>query len=297
MSDPQSDAPTNRPGQSSLAFRVTTREASLARMLARLPEVTIPSGPNAGTRPLAALTTRAETDPTMALLDGWGSVLDVLSFYQERFLNEGFLRTATEARSVRELATTLGYKPAPATAASAYLAYTVDTTPGMPKKIALAAGAKVLCVPSGGGTPQTYETTAPFEARAEWNALTPRLTMPQILGSSGTLVYKLRLKTLTSGLVVGSLVRFTDGSYEAVVRVTGVSLSTQDEYTEVSFENLKNSVRLAALGTAPAGEARLVPQTLDAAAIQAHFLARSWDDAELRALLSARGIAEDDFRA
>lgn len=297
MSDPQSDAPTNRPGQSALAYRVTTREASLARMLARLPEVTIPGGPNAGSRPLAALTTRAETDPTMALLDGWGCVLDVLSFYQERILNEGFLRTATEALSVRELARTLGYKPAPATAASAYLAYTVDTTPGMPKKIALTAGAKVLCVPSGGGTPQTYETTESFESRVEWNALLPRLTMPQTLGSTGTLVYKMRLATLTSGLSVGSMVRFSDGSYEAVVRVTGVSLSAQDGYTEVSFENLKNSVRLAALGTAPAGDARLVPQTLDEAAIKTHILAKSWGDTELRALLSARGIAEDDFRA
>lgn len=297
MSDPQSDAPINRPGQSALAFRVITREASLARMLARLPEVTIPSGPNAGSRPLAALTTRDETDPTMALLDGWGCVLDVLSFYQERILNEGFLRTATEARSVRELATALGYKPAPATAASAYLAYTVDTTPGMPKKIALAAGAKVLCVPSGGGTPQTYETTASLEARAEWNALKPRLTMPQTLGSTGTVVCKMRLATLTSGLSVGNMVRFLDGTYEAVARVTGVSLSTPDEYTEISFENIKNTVRLAALGTAPAGDARLLPQTLDEAAIKTHILAKSWDDADLRALLGARGIAEDDFRA
>lgn len=297
MSDPQSDAPINRPGQSALAFRVTTREASLARMLARLPAVTIPGGPNAGSRPLAALTTRAETDPTVALLDGWGAVLDVLSFYQERILNEGFLRTATEARSVRELATTLGYKPAPATAASAYLAYTVDTTPGMPKKIALSAGAKVLCIPSGGGTPQTYETTESFEARAEWNALAPRLTMPQSLGSTGTLVYKLRLKTLTSGLSVGSMIRVTDGTYEAVVRVTGVSIQAQDEYTEISFENIKNGVRLAMLGTAPTGNASLVPQTLDAAAIKTHVLAKSWDDADLRALLLTRGIAEDDFRA
>ena len=40
----------------------------------------------------------------MALIDACACVADVLTFYQERIANEGFLRTATERRSVLELA-------------------------------------------------------------------------------------------------------------------------------------------------------------------------------------------------
>ena len=52
--------------------------------------------PGDGARPLVALTTRAADDPAIALLDAWATVGDVLTFYQERIANEGFLRTATE---------------------------------------------------------------------------------------------------------------------------------------------------------------------------------------------------------
>ena len=47
----------------------------------------------------------------IALLDAWATVGDVLTFYQERIANEGYLRTATERRSVLELARLVGYAP------------------------------------------------------------------------------------------------------------------------------------------------------------------------------------------
>ncbi len=58
---------------------------------------------------LAALKTREPGDPSMALLDAWATVGDVLTFYQERIANEGYLRTAIERRSVLELARLIGY--------------------------------------------------------------------------------------------------------------------------------------------------------------------------------------------
>jgi hypothetical protein len=54
------------------------------------------------TYPLLNLTTRDPSDPAMALLDAWATVADVLAFYQERIANEGYLRTATERRSILE---------------------------------------------------------------------------------------------------------------------------------------------------------------------------------------------------
>ena len=61
-----------------------------------------------------ALTTRDADDPAIALLDAWATVADVLTFYQERIANEGYLRTATERRSVLELARLIGYRSGPA---------------------------------------------------------------------------------------------------------------------------------------------------------------------------------------
>ena len=54
-----------------------------------------------GARPLR---TRDSTDFSIALLDAWAVALDILTFYQERFANEAFLRTAVDQRSVFELA-------------------------------------------------------------------------------------------------------------------------------------------------------------------------------------------------
>ena len=97
------DTVDNAPGLAALAYRVGTHGTILRRMLAQLPLQTIDDA-SGGHRPLARLTTRASGDPAIALLDAWATVGDVLTFYQERIANEGFLRTATERRSVLELA-------------------------------------------------------------------------------------------------------------------------------------------------------------------------------------------------
>ena len=53
-------------------------------------------------------------------------VADVLTFYQERLANESFLRTASERRSILELARLIGYELHPGVAASGFLAFTLD---------------------------------------------------------------------------------------------------------------------------------------------------------------------------
>ena len=83
----------NRPGLDALAYRIGTQSAFLETMKAELSSAA-----------LAGLTTREGSDPSIALLDAWAVVADVLTFYQERIANEGYLRTATERRSVLELA-------------------------------------------------------------------------------------------------------------------------------------------------------------------------------------------------
>src|SRR5262245_54903810 len=76
---------TNLPGLSALAYRVGTQNSFKTSMLATV------SGPDG----IDTLTTRHDDDPAIALLNAAATMLDVLTFYQERIANEGFLRTAT----------------------------------------------------------------------------------------------------------------------------------------------------------------------------------------------------------
>ena len=76
------------------------------------------------------------------LLDAFAVTGDVLTFYQERIANEGYLGTATQDRSVRELARLIGYEPSPGVSAGTYLAFTLDSDPETPVTIAAGTGAQ-----------------------------------------------------------------------------------------------------------------------------------------------------------
>ncbi len=162
----------NPAGADQLAARVGTRDSFLAAMLARLTSGDYPR--------LAELRTRRPDDPAIALLDAWATAADVLTFYTERVANEAFLRTARERRSLVELANLVGYRPGPGVAANTFLAF------GLEKGVlqtavetVIPAGTAVKSVPAGNELPQTFETAEAMTARGEWNALRPRMSLPQ----------------------------------------------------------------------------------------------------------------------
>jgi predicted phage baseplate assembly protein len=132
-------------------------------------------------RPLKDLSTRSADDFSVAILDAWAVTVDVVTFYQERIANEGFLRTATERRSVLELGRAIGYELNPGVAASAFLSFTVEDAAGAPGVATVPQATKIQSIPAPGQLPQTFETSADLTARAEYNALTPRLSRPQEL--------------------------------------------------------------------------------------------------------------------
>jgi predicted phage baseplate assembly protein len=178
----------NRPGLSALVYRVGTHATFLETMLARLSthylEVTEAGAeaerhghPTPRSHPLHGLTTRDPQDASIAFLDAWATVADVLTFYQERVANEGYLRTAIERRSVLELARLLGYQPRPGVASSTHLAYTLEDS----KEATIPAGSRAQSVPGPGELPQSFETAEDLYARAEWNLLQPRLQRPQAM--------------------------------------------------------------------------------------------------------------------
>ncbi|RAP78310.1 putative baseplate assembly protein [Paenibacillus montanisoli] len=158
----------NPPGMAEIAYRVGTHSTFKQSMLARLSNSQRPE--------LASLTTRSDDDFAIALLDAWAIVADILTFYQERIANESYLRTATERLSLLELARRIGYELRPGVAASVYLAFTIENAPGAPHVTTIPVGTQIQSVPGPGEQAQTFETVAQIQARAAWNAMTPRLT-------------------------------------------------------------------------------------------------------------------------
>jgi len=179
---------TNRPGLNAVAYRVGTQPLFKESMLAQLSTSKQPA--------LYPLTTRNNDDFSIALLDAWAMVADILTFYQERIANESYLKTATERMSVLELARLIGYEFQPGLAAGTYLSFIINSSLPVPGQAAIArmpvvqvnTGTKVQSVPAPGEQAQTFETVEDIEARVEWNAILPRLTRKQVLGTDSNTI-------------------------------------------------------------------------------------------------------------
>ncbi|MEK6300579.1 MAG: putative baseplate assembly protein [Acidobacteriota bacterium] len=167
----------NRPGLNAIVYRAGTHGSFLETMKARLSSSEFPE--------LAGLTTRESSDASIALLDAWAIVADVLTFYQERIAIEGFLRTATERRSILELARLVGYRLRPGLAASVYLAYTLEPTQ---QTTIIDIGNKAQSLPGPNETPQVFETAEKLIAHSGLNLMRPRLTHSQVFQSAEQLI-------------------------------------------------------------------------------------------------------------
>ena len=190
----------NRPGLSAIAYRIGNHAEILATLLARLSSKDHPA--------LAQLRSRDRDDFSIALLDAFAGMADVLTFYQERIANESYLRTAGERLSLQQLARLIGYRLIPGVAAETWLAFTAEAAVGAPAQVRLEAGIKVQSVPGQDEKPQTFETVEEIEARPGWNLLKPRMR-EMIVPSFGTRVIHLRgtsnqLKAGDALLLVGS---------------------------------------------------------------------------------------------
>ncbi|MCY1276814.1 putative baseplate assembly protein [compost metagenome] len=105
----------NRPGLPRIAYRIG-RYADFLEAMTR----SIDAAPE-----LAAWTHRGADDPGIALLQGAAVLGDILSFYQEHYANEAYLRTAAWRESVAELVRLTGYRLAPGIGGRATLAFEV----------------------------------------------------------------------------------------------------------------------------------------------------------------------------
>ena len=138
--------PANRPALSRIGYRVGEYPDMVEAMVRQIDREIA----------LAAWTHRGADDPGIALLQGAAVLGDILTFYQERYANEGFLRTATWRESVTELVRLTGYRPAPAVGGLGTLAVEVRGT----RPVVVPAGWPVKADLEGAARPTDLETAA-----------------------------------------------------------------------------------------------------------------------------------------
>jgi Baseplate J-like protein len=146
----------NRPGLTAIVFRVGTYSNFRLSMLQRIARM----------QALSALQTRSDDDYAITLLDMWATVADVLTFYQERIANEGYLRTARLRDSILRMARLLDYQLRPGVAATTLLAFTLDKN----ASLRIPIGLRVQSIPADDEKPQIYETLESFLADARLNS-------------------------------------------------------------------------------------------------------------------------------
>jgi hypothetical protein len=274
----------NRPALPAIRRRVGDHAQFLATMEAALRRELDP-----GVAPLRPLSIRDPEDFTIALLDAWASVADVLTFYQERIANESYRRTATERRSLFELARLIGYRPGPGLAAGVALAFSLDDFPEAPPvHTVLAAGMKVQTIPEGDEQAQLYETVETIPARSEWNALRPRRRQPPVLSPASPSV----TVTADATVAVGDPVLLVGPTGTALRKVVAVHVDQDAGVATLDFVSPPPPAPVFTVPQLPAGSADLVPGTeLDDDAV-AVLRAHSWRAADVTALCRLKGWGE-----
>jgi hypothetical protein len=275
----------NRPGLSALAWRVGRHSDFKESMLARISA--LPA--------LRPLTTREDDDFSVALMDAWAAALDVLTFYQERIANEGFLRTATERRSLLELAREIGYEPRPGVAASVWLAFTLEDSPGSPREVVIPARTRALSLPVTEDVPQPFETAEDLRARPEWNAIRARTSRRQALAAAADTYY---FQGVETGLAPGSrlLVALSDAT--DLRKVVTVEPDADAGRTKVSLESVSvEPVKPPALPVAP-GELYSATfltgrQALSGVSAAASLVGHTWRAADFTAFAETRAWSLD----
>ena len=217
----------NRPGLGALAYRVGDWASFREAMVESLSRA----------EALAGLTTRRSDDHAITLLELWAAVGDVLTFYQERYANEAFLRTATRPESVQRLAALLGYRLAPGAAALAKLTFTIEDG----KSVGLQAGLRVQSLPGPGEQAQVFETLAPLQADARLNRLrvfpAPSTSpAPLAAGQAQVTLDRTHGPELSTSLAAGGrVVLFRDAQTTPVEEKTIAAVRAEDDRVIVSW--------------------------------------------------------------
>ena len=171
--------PSNRAGLPRIAYRIG-RYADFVEAIKR----GIDAAPE-----LAAWTHREPDDPGIALIEGAAILGDILTFYQEHYANEAYLRTAAWRESVAELVRLTGYRLAPGLGGRATFAFVVKGNDPVTIRAGFPVKADLADVPA----PADFQTDAHLRAYphlSRFNLYRPR-QYATVLGA-GTTVLELQ---------------------------------------------------------------------------------------------------------
>lgn len=140
----------NRPAQPRIGYRIG-RYADFIEAMRR----SVDLAPE-----LSAWTHRGADDPGIALLEGAALLGDILTFYQEHYANEAFLRTASWRESIADLVRLTGYRLAPGLGGRATFAVQARGS----QALVLPAGFGIKAELAGQSPPADFRTDAQLSA-------------------------------------------------------------------------------------------------------------------------------------
>jgi hypothetical protein len=161
----------NRPGLPHIDYCIGTYADFLEALLRKL-----------NTDPvLVNWTHREPDDPGIALLEGASILGDILTFYQELYANEAYIRTAQWRESIADLVRLTGYRLAPGVGGKAIFAFEVKDKDGKP--VIIPGGFPVKAQVEGleqAADFETLEETTAYPALNKFHLYRPRLPMENI---------------------------------------------------------------------------------------------------------------------
>jgi|GEM_PF-5662525 len=259
----------NPPNRPDLHWRLATASAFFEEMKERLKYTTrdgdlLPTP----TGPLTDLVRNPETDWAAALMKSWSVVGDILCFYQERLINEGYIGTAIRPDSITFLSATLGgdFGPAgwhhmsgyfrfPGTAGSAQVIMIVREGEGFPNRQTLRRNNVLRRVTPGGGGPLEFAVTADTLIDSRWNRLSPKrpenqtkLPVKPVITRAGEVFEGSQLKLKAGDLLLAAQQVGTESLYN-LCHITSVRVQQPFRETTVTFRADGNSQNDRAIET------------------------------------------------
>jgi hypothetical protein len=165
------DVINNRPGLPHIAYRAGTYSDFRQAIFKRL----------CRDEALEAWTHREADDPGIALLEGACVLGDILTFYQELYANEAYLRTATWRESITDIVRLLGYRLSPGVAGKATFAFEVKGD----KPVTVPEGFPLKAQVEGLDKQVDFETVqdeVAYPALSKFNLYRP--VLPQVIASN-----------------------------------------------------------------------------------------------------------------
>jgi hypothetical protein len=195
----------NRPSLSRFEYRIGRYSDFRAAMLQALDRSPL----------LQSWTHRQADDPGIALIEGAAILGDILTFYQELYANEAWLRTALRPQSIAAIARLVGYRAAP----------------GL-------GGAGFVAIEISGNSPVTIPAAFPFSAQIESMADPADFeTLQGIVALPSLSRFSLYAPTVIPGIYRGTT---QVGVNAASLAVAGVTLKANDRLMLVDTADSQN---------------------------------------------------------